>query len=238
MKESLQVLFKSISAFIILIIYKGDVFKLKRSYQLKKSTIKSFIYYSYLSNFCSYIGIECNIKSKIIFPHGFFGVFVSDGAEIGNNVVIFQHVTIGSNTLKDSQKNGSPTIGDNVYIGAGAKIIGKVKIGDNVRIGANCIVVKDVPANNVVVLFEGRLIKKNKMNNSFQSREEYIKYAEETEWKILYEYITNLQSEIEEKDSEIAKLKEDIENLNNDIAENYRPIPRAEQYDMGECNFH
>lgn len=65
-----------------------------------------------------------------------------------------------------------------------------------------------------------------------------IKYAEETEWKILYEYITNLQSEIEEKDSEIAKLKEDIENLNNDIAENYRPIPRAEQYDMGECNFH
>lgn len=58
------------------------------------------------------------------------------------------------------------------------------------------------------------------------------------EWNIMYEYITNLQSEIEEKDSEIAKLKEDIENLNNDIAENYRPIPRAEQYDMGECNFH
>ena len=58
------------------------------------------------------------------------------------------------------------------------------------------------------------------------------------EWNIMYEYITNLQSEVEEKDREIAKLKEDIENLNNDIAENYRPIPRAEQYDMGECNFH
>lgn len=65
-----------------------------------------------------------------------------------------------------------------------------------------------------------------------------MKYAEEPEWIILYEYITNLQSEVEEKDREIAKLKEDIENLNNDIAENYRPIPRAEQYDMGECNFH
>lgn len=58
------------------------------------------------------------------------------------------------------------------------------------------------------------------------------------EWNIMYEYITNLQSEVEEKDREIAKLKENIENLNNDIAENYRPIPRAEQYDMGECNFH
>lgn len=58
------------------------------------------------------------------------------------------------------------------------------------------------------------------------------------EWNVMYEYITNLQNEVEEKDREIAKLKEDIENLNNDIAENYRPIPRAEQYDMGECNFH
>lgn len=58
------------------------------------------------------------------------------------------------------------------------------------------------------------------------------------EWKIFYEYVINLQYEVEEKDREIAKSKEDIENLNNDIAENYRPIPRAEQYDMGECNFH
>lgn len=58
------------------------------------------------------------------------------------------------------------------------------------------------------------------------------------EWRIFYEYVINLQNEVEEKDREIAKLKEDIENLNNDIAENYRPIPRAEQYDMGECNFH
>ena len=65
-----------------------------------------------------------------------------------------------------------------------------------------------------------------------------IKYAEETEWKILYEYITNLQLEVEEKDSEIAKLKKDIQDLKDDIEDNYRPIPRAEQYDMGECNFH
>lgn len=65
-----------------------------------------------------------------------------------------------------------------------------------------------------------------------------IKYAEETEWKILYEYITNLQLEVEEKDSEISKLKKDIQDLKDDIEDNYRPIPRAEQYDMGECNFH
>ena len=65
-----------------------------------------------------------------------------------------------------------------------------------------------------------------------------MKFQGSKEWNIMYEYITDLQNEVEEKDREIAKLKEDIENLNNDIAENYRPIPRAEQYDMGECNFH
>lgn len=65
-----------------------------------------------------------------------------------------------------------------------------------------------------------------------------MKYEEESEWTILYEYITNLQNEVEEKDREIAKLKEDIEDLKQDIEDNYRPISRAEQYDMGECNFH
>lgn len=58
------------------------------------------------------------------------------------------------------------------------------------------------------------------------------------EWNIMYEYITNLQLEVEEKDSEISKLKKDIQDLKDDIEDNYRPIPRAEQYDMGECNFH
>ena len=58
------------------------------------------------------------------------------------------------------------------------------------------------------------------------------------EWNIMCEYITNLQSEVEEKESEITRLKKEIEDLKEDISENYRPIPRAEQYDMGECNFH
>ena len=77
-------------------------------------------------------------------------------------------VTIGSNTLVDSKGQGAPTIGDNVYIGAGAKIIGKVTIGNNVRIGANCVVTKDVPDNTTVVSAPIRFIEKTeKMNNIF-----------------------------------------------------------------------
>ena len=58
------------------------------------------------------------------------------------------------------------------------------------------------------------------------------------EWNVMYKHIICLESEVEEKESEIIRLKKEVEDLKEDISENYRPIPRAEQYDMGECNFH
>lgn len=115
----------------------------------------------------SLIPINNNIN-EFITPHGLFGIYISFGANIGNNCVIFNNVTIGSNTLKDSKGYGAPTIGNNVYIGAGAKIIGNVKIGDNVRIGANCVVVNDVEKNSTVVMQKSRVIKnKKKRNNKY-----------------------------------------------------------------------
>ena len=106
----------------------------------------------------SYIGKDTHFESKPVFPHGINGIFISGGAKIGKNCVIFQQVTIGSNTLIGSKSYGSPTIGKNCYIGAGAKIIGKVHIGDNCRIGANAVVTKDVPDNTVVVMSTMRYI--------------------------------------------------------------------------------
>jgi serine O-acetyltransferase len=73
----------------------------------------------------SWIGYNSDIPYVPCFPHGISGIFISGGAKIGKNAVIFQHVTIGSNTLESGgNKLGSPEIGDNVYIGAGAVIIG------------------------------------------------------------------------------------------------------------------
>ena len=85
-------------------------------------------------------------------PHGLYGIIVSHNAVIGENVTIFHQVTIGEG------KGGAPTIGNNVYIGAGAKIIGGIKIGNNVNIGANCVVCMDVPDNCTVVLPKPRVI--------------------------------------------------------------------------------
>ena len=116
----------------------------------------------------AYIGFDVLIKSKITFPHDLFGVFISERAVIGENCVIFQQVTIGSNTLPDSQRPGAPVIGDNVYIGAGVKIIGGVKVGNNVRIGANAVIFTDVPDNCVAVVNGVRTIHKSEpLDNRF-----------------------------------------------------------------------
>lgn len=109
-----------------------------------------------------------SVINRFITPHELYSIFISQGAEIGNNCVIYQGVTVGSNTLDNSKNIGAPKIGNNVFIGAGAIIIGGIKIGNNVRIGANCIVTKDIPDNATVVMPSPRIIvHKEKRNNIF-----------------------------------------------------------------------
>ncbi len=118
------------------------------------------------------IPLSTRFAAKPRFPHGLNGIFISSGATIGTDCVIFHQVTIGSNTLEDSN-TGCPRIGNNVYIGAGAKIIGNVRVGDNVRIGANCVVVKDVPDNATVVLSAPRVIEHTEQrHNTFVAFQE------------------------------------------------------------------
>ena len=103
-------------------------------------------------------------------PYGFYGIQIGKYVQIGKKCTIFPHAVIGANTFMDSKNAGFPTIGDHVFIGAGAMIIGNVTIGDNARIGANAIVTKDVPANSVVVAAEPRIIIKDaQMDNEFIS---------------------------------------------------------------------
>jgi len=88
---------------------------------------------------------------------GHYGCIVVNGkAIIGNNCSISHGVTIGK--ANRGRNKGYPTIGDGVYIGPGAKIIGSVTVGDNVAVGANCVVTSDVPDNAVVVGVPGRVI--------------------------------------------------------------------------------
>ncbi len=86
----------------------------------------------------------------------FGGIVVNPKSIIGKNCNVSHGVTLGKGNR--GKNKGYPTIGDNVYIGPGVKIIGSVKIGNNVAIGANCVVTKDAPDNSVVVGIPGKVI--------------------------------------------------------------------------------
>lgn len=93
-----------------------------------------------------------NFLGRPSLGHKLNGIVIAAGAIIGKNVFISHQVTIGRN------RGGAPVIGDNVYIGPGAKIFGDIHIGNNVRIGANCVVFEDVPDNATIVLQKPRII--------------------------------------------------------------------------------
>lgn len=86
----------------------------------------------------------------------FGGIVVNIRSVIGNNCNISHGVTLGESCRGGNK--GYPVLGDNIYIGPGAKIVGAVKIGNNVAIGANCVVTKNIPDNSVVVGVPGKVI--------------------------------------------------------------------------------
>ncbi len=104
-------------------------------------------------------GIEIHpgavIGSEFFIDHG-SGVVIGETTIIGDNCTIYSGVVLGGTSLKKEKRH--PTIGDNVVIGTGAKVLGPVTVGDNVRIGANSVVVNDVPSNSVVVGVPGKIV--------------------------------------------------------------------------------
>ena len=114
-----------------------------------------------------FTGIEIHPGAKIgknlFIDHG-MGVVIGETSEIGDNVTIYQNVTLGGSSPSiDSERQRHekrhPTIGNDVVIGSGAQIIGPIKVGNNARIAANAVVVKDVPENATMVGIPARAVK-------------------------------------------------------------------------------
>jgi serine O-acetyltransferase len=107
-----------------------------------------------------FTGVEIHPGAKIgrrfFIDHG-MGVVIGETVEIGDDVLMYQNVTLGG-TGKETGKR-HPTIGNNVVIGTGAKVLGNILIGDNVKIGAGSVVVKPVPDNSTVVGIPGRIVR-------------------------------------------------------------------------------
>jgi serine O-acetyltransferase len=121
----------------------------------------------YVPRFISHVNrlvtqIEIHPGAKIgrdfFIDHG-GGVVIGETSEIGDNVTIYQGVTLGGISMEREKRH--PSVGNDVVIGAGARILGPVNIGNRVRIGANAVVTEDIPEDSVVVGVPGRVVARN-----------------------------------------------------------------------------
>lgn len=148
-------------------------------------------------------GIEIHpgatIGEGLFIDHG-HGVVIGETAILGDNVTLYQGVTLGGTGKEQGKRH--PTIGNNVLIGAGAKILGSFTIGDNCKIGAGSVVLKDVPSNSTVVGVPGRIIIRNdvRVNNDLDQ----------------VHLPDPVMNDIDELKAENARLKLRVSKLEND----------------------
>ncbi len=145
---------------------------------------------------------------------GFFidhavGVVIGETTIIGDNVSIFQGVTLGG--VSTSQGKRHPTIGNNVTIGAGAKVLGNITIGDNVKIGAGSVVIRDVPPDSTVVGVPGRVVRREGACVKVDLRHDELPDP-------LRDAIMQLTNNISELDHRLERLEKLVNEKNGDEA--------------------
>ena len=155
---------------------------------------------SHVSRFLT--GIEIHPAAKIgpgfFIDHG-MGVVIGETTEIGENVTLYHGVTLGGTSWRKGKRH--PTIGNNVVIGAGAKILGPVRIGNNCRVGAGSVVIKDVPDNCTVVGVPGRIVTRD----GVRVKSEILEHGKLPDPVV--EAIIKLNERINVLEEEIKKIK-------------------------------
>ncbi len=151
---------------------------------------------SHLGRFCTGIEIHpgATLGKGVFIDHG-MGVVMGETAEIGDNVVIYQGVTLGGTSLQKKKRH--PTIGSNAVIGAGAILVGAITIGENVKVGAGSVVITSVPPNATVVGVPGRIVEIRNPDT------EIVEKLPDPVW----EMIQCLENRIEELERQVQTLK-------------------------------
>jgi len=157
---------------------------------------------SHLGRFFTHIEIHpgAKIGEGLFIDHG-AGVVIGETTEIGNNVTIYQGVTLGGTGKEKGKRH--PTIGNNVVISTGAKILGSITVGDNSKIGAGSVVLKNVPPNSTVVGVPGRVVMRDgqRVNGTIDLRHDLLPDP-------VAEIINNLYAEVEHLKKRVAELEE------------------------------
>jgi serine O-acetyltransferase len=151
---------------------------------------------SHLNRFLTGIEIHpgAQIGQAVFIDHG-MGIVIGETAIVGDQAVIYQGVTLGG-TGKETGKR-HPTLGKNVVVGAGAKVLGNIHIGDNVRIGAASVVLRDVPENCTVVGVPGRIV--HRLSRSTDAlAQDSVRDVEAEVIQVLYHRLKELEQQVEQ----------------------------------------
>ncbi len=158
-------------------------------------------------------GIEIHpgatIGKGLFIDHG-HGVVIGETAIIGDNVTLYQGVTLGGTGKEKGKRH--PTIGDNVMISAGAKVLGSFKVGENSKVGAGSVVVKEVPPNSTVVGIPGNIVKRDNVRIPRNDMDQvHLPDPIANEINMIRLQNEELRKEIEELKHNLEKLEEEID---------------------------
>ncbi len=155
-------------------------------------------------------GIEIHPGAKIgkglLIDHG-SGVVIGETAEIGDNCLIYQGVTLGGTGKEHGKRH--PTLGNNVMVGSGARVLGPFKVGDNAKIAANAVVLEEVPENSTAVGVPARIVKIEGKKVTNQDLDQ-VHIPDPVSQELCRQLV-----KIEELQKEIEKLKAEKKKLSN-----------------------
>lgn len=153
-------------------------------------------------------GIDIHPGAKLgpglFIDHG-MGLVIGETAEIGSNVTLYQGVTLGGTGKEKGKRH--PTIGNNVVVSSGAKVLGSFKVGDNSKIGSGSVVLKEVPPNSVVVGVPGRVVTRDGVRVNENDAESIIDLNHDKLPDPVAEYEERLARHMEEINQRLAFLE-------------------------------
>ena len=177
----------------------------------------------FLGNIARWLtGIEIHPGAKIgrrfFVDHG-TGVVIGETAEIGDDVTLYQGVTLGGRTLSEGKRH--PTLGNNVVVGAGAKILGPFLVGQDAQVGSNAVVLEAVPEGATVVGVPAKIVRCKDQNAKClemvksdqqpeQAKPAFNAYAVAEVEEVLDDSLAELKNEIAQLRAEVAELKADV----------------------------
>lgn len=174
----------------------------------------------FLGNIARWLtGIEihpgASIGRRFFVDHG-TGVVIGETAEIGNDVTLYQGVTLGGRTLNEGKRH--PTLGNNVVVGAGAKILGPFTVEDNARIGSNAVVLHPVPAGATVVGVPGKVVRCRDQDSNclelVREKAANMKRQKFDAYGVAGEIDDPLESAVELLQQQVAQLQAELDRLN------------------------